>query len=193
VAGLFIPGSAEMAAAGPAADFLRAAVVAVVVFPVAAAALAAAAQEGAGSMKHRDFLNQLKHDDIVAAIRTAEQKTSGEIRIFVSHKKVADAVVAAQAQFERLGMTKTRQRNGVLIFVAPAARKFAILGDQGVHQKCGDAFWREVAAEISGHFTKSEFTAGILHGIQKAGELLAAHFPPQPGDTNELPDQIEED
>jgi uncharacterized membrane protein len=144
-------------------------------------------------MKHQDFLDQLNHDGIVAAIRAAEQKTSGEIRIFISHKKVDDAVAAAQTQFEQMGMTKTRHRNGVLIFVAPAARKFAILGDQGVHQKCGDEFWRAVASEISGYFAKSEFTAGIIHGIQKAGELLAVHFPPQPGDTNELPDKIEED
>ena len=143
-------------------------------------------------MKQQDFLNQLRHDDIVAAIRAAEQKTSGEIRIFISHHKVADPVAAAQAQFERLGMTRTRHRNAVLIFVAPMSRKFAIHGDQGVHQKCGDAFWRSVAAEISGHFGRSEFTAGIIHGIRQAGDLLAAHFPPQPGDTNELPDQIVE-
>jgi uncharacterized membrane protein len=144
-------------------------------------------------MKHRDFINQLRHDDIVTAIRAAEQKTSGEIRVFISRKIVADPVAAAQAQFERLGMTKTRHRNGVLIFVAPTARKFAILGDEGVHQKCGDEFWRAVAAKMSGHFVKAEFTAGIVHGIHQAGELLAAHFPPQPGDTNELPDQVEED
>jgi uncharacterized membrane protein len=168
-------------------------VVAVAVFPVAAAALAAAAREGAGNMKHRDFLNQLAHDDIVAAIRAAEQKTSGEIRVFVSRKKITDPVAAAQAQFERLGMTQTRNRNGVLIYVAPVARKFAILGDQGVHQKCGDEFWRSVAAGMSGHFAQSDFTAGIILGIQKAGELLAAHFPAQPGDTNELPDKVEED
>jgi len=77
-----------------------------------------------------EFLNQLAHEDIVAAIRTAEQKTSGEIRVFISRKKIADPVAAAQAQFERLGMTRTRNRNGVLIYVAPAARKFAIHSPQ---------------------------------------------------------------
>ena len=144
-------------------------------------------------MKHRAFVSQLRHDDIIAAIRAAEQKTSGEIRVVVSHKNVADPVSAAQAQFERLRMTRTRHRNGVLIFIAPRARKFAIIGDTGVHEKCGDAFWRAVASEISAHFAKSDFTAGIVHGIHKSGELLTAHFPPQPGDTNELPDEIEED
>ena len=144
-------------------------------------------------MKHRDFLNQLQHDDIVAAIRAAEQKTSGEIRVFISHKQVADPVAAAQAHFTRLGMTKTRHRNAVLIFVAPVAHKFAVIGDEGVHQKCGAAFWRALADEMTGHFKTAEFTAGIVHGIRKAGELLAAHFPPQPGAANELPDAVEHD
>jgi uncharacterized membrane protein len=141
----------------------------------------------------KQFLNQLQHDDIVAAIRDAEKNTSGEIRVFLSRKNVDDAVAAAQKQFEKLGMTKTRHRNGVLIFVAPRARKFAVIGDTAVHQRCGEEFWQALAAEMTGHFQKSEFTAGIVHGIRKAGELLAAHFPPQAGDGNELPDAVEHD
>jgi uncharacterized membrane protein len=163
------------------------------VFPAAAAAAAAAAQVEAGDMNSREFIEQLDNDKLVAAIRDAEKKTSGEIRVFISHKNADDAVAAAQAQFEKLGMTKTHHRNGVLIFVAPRARKFAVIGDTAVHQKCGDSFWQTLAAEMTGHFKKSDFTSGIIHAIQKAGELLAAHFPPQPGDGNELPDQVEHD
>src|SRR5579859_3772498 len=128
-------------------------------------------------MKARDFLNQLHHDNIVAAIRKAEQKTSGEIRVFISRHEPDDPVTAAQAEFTRLGMDKTKEKNGVLIFVAPRARKFAIIGDAGVHARCGDEFWTQVAAEMTGHFKKENFTAGLLHAIQKAGELLAEHFP----------------
>jgi uncharacterized membrane protein len=141
----------------------------------------------------QEFLNQLQHDEIVAAIQAAESGTSGEIRVFISRKRVDDPVAAAQAQFDRLGMAKTHHRNGVLIFVAPRARKFAVIGDTAVHQRCGDEFWRALAAEMSGHFKQSNFSAGIIHAIRKAGELLAAHFPPQPGDGNELPDEIEGD
>jgi uncharacterized membrane protein len=140
-----------------------------------------------------DFLKQLRHDDIVAAIRQTEQETSGEIRVFISHKRIEDAVAAGQAAFMRMGMTKTRHRNGVLLFVAPRVHKFAVIGDEAVHQKCGDVFWQALAAEMSGHFKKSDFTEGILHGVRKAGELLAAHFPPHRDDTNELPDQVEHD
>jgi uncharacterized membrane protein len=141
-------------------------------------------------MKHRDFINRLQHDDIVAAIHAAEQKTSGEIRVFISHKKPKDAVAVAQKVFMKLGMTRTRQRNGVLIFVAPRAHKFAVIGDEGVHKRCGDEFWSAMAAEMTGYFKKSEFTQGILHGVRKAGGLLAEHFPHRPGDHNELPDSV---
>ena len=144
-------------------------------------------------MSVNDFLKQVRHDDIIAAVRQAELKTSGEIRVFISHKKTEDAVAAAQKSFLHLGMTKTRHRNGVLIFVAPKAHKFAVIGDEAVHQKCGDVFWQALAAEMSGHFKKSDFTEGILHVVRKGGELLAAHFPRHPGDKDELPDQVEHD
>jgi uncharacterized membrane protein len=141
-------------------------------------------------MKARKFIDDIQQDEIVAAIRAAEMKTSGEIRVFVSRKPVDDAVAAAQAHFVRMGMEKTRDRNGVLIFVAPRVRKFAIAGDREVHAKCGDSFWRETAAEMSHHFREAQFTRGIVHGIQKAGALLAAHFPRRPDDKNELSDNV---
>ena len=144
-------------------------------------------------MKAKDFLNQLRHDDIVAAIGKAEKTTSGEIRVFISRHEPADAIVAAQQQFAHLGMDRTSEKNGVLIYMAPLARKFAIIGDAGVHERCGDEFWRAVAAQMTGHFRKGEFTPGILHAISKAGELLAKHFPAQPDHPNQLPDDIAHD
>ena len=163
-------------------------------FPAAAEVEAAAAQEAVGNrMKAQEFLTQLQHDEIVAAIRQAERKTSGEIRVLISHKKPTEPIAAAEAEFVRLGMTKTKDRNGVLIFVAPRSRSFAILGDQGVHSRCGDAFWREVRDEMTAHFHKAEFTQAILHGIRKAGDLLAQHFPRKPGDQNELSDEVVRD
>ena len=144
-------------------------------------------------MKAREFLNQLSHQEIVEAIRDAEKRTSGEIRVFITRKSTTNAVPAAQAHFIELGMDKTRERNGVLIFVAPRAHRFAVIGDTAVHARCGDDFWNQLALEMSGHFRKSEFTTGIVHGVRKAGELLAQHFPRKPGDTNQLSDEVESD
>ena len=144
-------------------------------------------------MKARDFLEKIRNDDIVAAIQAAEKKTSGEIRVFISRQEVEDPVAAAQREFIRLGMTKTRHQNGVLIYVAPRARKFAVIGGKGVHEQCGEQFWKDLTAEMSQHFRESHFTRGLIHGVKKAGELLAQHFPCAPGDKNELPDKIETD
>jgi len=144
-------------------------------------------------MKPNEFLNQLQHTEIVAAITAAEARTSGEIRVCVSDKKVEAPIEAAQREFGLLGMERTAERNGVLIFVAPRTHKFAIIGDTGIHERCGDPFWRDVAAEMSGRFKQGEFTAGIVQAIQKAGEILAQHFPRKDGDKNELSDQIVSD
>ena len=144
-------------------------------------------------MSVKEFLKQIRHDDIIAAVRQAESKTSGEIRVFISHKKTEDAVAAGRAAFVRMGMTKTRHRNGVLIFVAPKAHKFAVIGDEAVHARCGDEFWRELAAAMTGYFKRGAFSEGIVHGVARAGDLLAAHFPRDPGDRNELPDDVIED
>ena len=144
-------------------------------------------------MKAKEFIEQLRHDDIVAAIRQAETRTSGEIRVFISHKTIKDPVRAAQKEFEKLSMTRTREKNGVLIFVAPLSRNFAIIGDAGVHAKCGDGFWQAVAGAVTEHFRKSEFSEGIIHGVTRSGELLAEHFPRRPDDRNELPDDVAHD
>jgi uncharacterized membrane protein len=144
-------------------------------------------------MRANDFLKQLRHDDIVSAIREAELRTSGEIRVFISRKPIEDAVASAQAEFLHLGMDKTHEHNGVLIFVAPRAHKFAVIGDAGVHAKCGDGFWQELAKTMTDHFRRSEFTPGIVLGVKRAGELLAQHFPRHGDDRNELSDQVAHD
>ena len=87
-------------------------------------------------MRTKEFLTHLDHNRIVAAIRAAETKTAGEIRVYLQRGEFeGDPLVAAQAKFQELGMEKTVDRNGILIFVMPRARKFAVIGDKGIHEK----------------------------------------------------------
>jgi uncharacterized membrane protein len=144
-------------------------------------------------MDPREFIKKLEREEIAKTIKIAERGTTGEIRVFITSHEPLKIVKAAQKEFTRLGMEKTKQRNGVLIYVAPLAREFAIVGDSGVHEKCGDTFWKAVADEIGEFFRKGDFTVGIKHGIIKAGELLAEHFPGLPGGLNELRDDVETD
>jgi uncharacterized membrane protein len=146
-------------------------------------------------LKAKYFLKQLDHDRIVAAIREAEARSRGELRVHVANRDIGDAEQAAAKQFEAFGMTATAERNGVLIYVAPRSRKFAVIGDTGIHARCGPEFWKEVAAAMESDFREGRFTEGIVKGVTRAGEALARHFPRAPGaaDANELPDEVTEE
>jgi uncharacterized membrane protein len=144
-------------------------------------------------MQAKDFLNALDDAAVVKAIAHAEKRTSGEIRVFVTHKPVEDAVVAARRHFVELGMTKTEARNGVLIFFAPKSRSFAVIGDQGVHEKCGQHFWEHITAKMTPLLKEGKFTDAVVFAVKEIGEVLAKEFPWKAGDRNELPNQVARD
>jgi len=144
-------------------------------------------------MRTKEFLSKLEHDRIVQAIREAEAKASGQIRVYVQRGKLnADPLIAAQKRFDRMGMHKTRERNAVLIFVAPRAHKFAVVGDKAIHEKCGEEFWRCLVDAMRVHFQNEKFSHALIEAIKEIGKLLAAHFPKTPGNANEVPDEIVE-
>jgi uncharacterized membrane protein len=144
-------------------------------------------------MRTRDFLSRLEHARIVNAIREAESKTSGEIRVYIQRGKFdTDPVMVAQKKFQRLGMYKTRERNAVLIFVAPRAHKFAVVGDKAIHEKCGEQFWQHVVDGMRIHFQNEKFSHALAEAINEVGKVLATHFPRISANPNELPDEIVE-
>ncbi len=146
-------------------------------------------------MRHREFVDALDDARIVAAIREAESRTRAEIRVHVSRRKVADAKAAGASAFEKLGMTATAERNGVLVFLAPRSHSFAVLGDSGIHERCGQEFWTTVTKAMAVHFREGRFTDGVVAGVGALGSELARHFPRHPGDgdRNELPDTVSHD
>ena len=142
-------------------------------------------------MRTREFLSKVEHDRIVAAIREAEAKTSGEIRVFIQRGKLnADPLVAAQKKFHQLRMHTTRERNAVLIFVAPRAHKFAVVGDNAIHEKCGGEFWQRITENMRTHFQNEKFSHALVEAIKEIGKVLAVHFPKTPGNAHELPDNV---
>jgi uncharacterized membrane protein len=146
---------------------------------------------GDDSMKTEDFLNKLDHERIVQAIRAAEAETSAEIRIFVHRGELKeDPVSAAQKEFVRLGMDKTRDRNGVLIYVVPRAQEFSVIGDAEVHKRCGDELWQQVVDKMSEHFGNERFSEAMVDAIAYLGGILAQHFPRKWRNPNELSDEI---
>lgn len=142
----------------------------------------------------RKFWETLDREAIAAAIREAEARSLGEIRVHVHRGRVSDPRAEAERTFFRLGMEKTRGRTGCLIFVAPEERAFAVIGDAGVHEKVGDSFWQNARDAAALHFSAGRFTEGLVEAVRRLGDVLAQHFPASPGEgnPNELPDAVSE-
>jgi uncharacterized membrane protein len=145
-------------------------------------------------MRTKEFLNKLEHDRIVEAIREQEARSSGQIGVYVQRGELSgDPVEAAQKRFQKSGMHKTRHRNAVLIFVIPRAHKFAVVGDEAVHSRCGNDLWNRVVEKMQAHFKQERFSDAIVDAIHDIGQVLAEQFPRSGGEKNELPDEVAEE
>lgn len=127
---------------------------------------------------------------IIASISYAEHKTSGELRVHMEPSCKGDAYARAVAVFEELKMHQTEARNGVLIYIAFDSKKYAIVGDSGIHQKLGEIYWEEVKKNLQSNFKNGNIAAAITIAVIDIGHQLSAHFPFRKNDTNELSNEI---
>lgn len=141
-------------------------------------------------MNPKKFFSAEQQDTIVNAIKAAELNTSGEIRVHVENHCKGDVLDRSVMVFNMLKMNKTAKRNGVLIYLAVADRKFAIIGDEGINRLVEHDFWNDVKDEMARCFREGDFTGGVVNGVMRVGEKLKAFFPYQSDDVNELPDDI---
>lgn len=136
------------------------------------------------------FLIDVNDERIVEAIRAGEARTSGEIRAYIASGKHPNPYPAAVRKFHAMGMTETRERNGILIYIAPRSQSFALVGDEAIHARCGESFWNSVRDEMTRAFKDESPTDAIVTGVTRVAELLAVHFPRQSDDRNELADTV---
>lgn len=141
-------------------------------------------------MKASSFFSKEQQAQILASVKQAEKETSGEIRVHIESSSKADVLDRAAWLFNKLGMSKTAERNGVLFYLAVEDRKFAIIGDAGINSKVPAGFWDEVSQLLGANFKEGKFTEGLSAGILKAGDQLKKYFPYREDDVNELPDEI---
>jgi uncharacterized membrane protein len=140
----------------------------------------------------KDFFSEEEKKMIVDAIREAEMQTSGEIRVYVESRcRYVDPLDRAAEVFAFLKMEKTAARNAVLLYLAHKDRQLAIFGDQGIHEKVGELFWRNQVSQILAHFQQEHFAEAMAEAIRGIGDALKFHFPyDRQTDINELPDDI---
>ncbi len=141
-------------------------------------------------MKASTFFTSEQQEAIVNAIREAEHATSGEIRVHIETSCKADVLDEAAWLFRKVGMHKTADRNGVMIYLALKERKFAIIGDTGINAVVPLGFWDNIRDHMTHRFSENLFTEGLTEGIIKAGEQLKEHFPYSGNDVNEIVDTI---
>lgn len=127
---------------------------------------------------------------IAASIAEAEKLTSGEIRIAIEKECKTDAFDRATEYFFKLDMDKTAEKNGVLIYLAYEAHKFAIIGDSGINRVVPEDFWETTQIAMKAHFASGNYASGIIAGVKLAGEKLAVYFPTAHDDVNELPNDV---
>lgn len=136
------------------------------------------------------FLTKSEEEEIIEAIKTTENNTSGEVRVHIENSTVKNHSERALEVFHFLKMDTTKLKNGVLIYVAVHDKKFVIYGDEGINKVVVADFWDATKNVMQSHFKNGHFKQGIVDGILKAGQELKAHFPYQKNDVNELSNEI---
>lgn len=136
------------------------------------------------------MLTASEKEEIQEGIRLAELKTSGEIRVHIDKKCDSDPFEKAITIFNKLKMYKTRDRNGVLIYISFSDRKLAIIGDEGINSVVPTDFWESTKNELIFRFKRNEFAQGIIDAVNEAGKQLQQYFPVKSDDKNELSNEI---
>ena len=137
-------------------------------------------------------LTPTQEASLVAAIKDAELRTSGEIRLHLEDKCPTPEPLDRAAQvFAELKMHHTKLRNGVLFYLAWQTRQFAVVGDAAINAAVPDEFWEAVKETVIGHFRQEQYVTGLERGIRLVGEQLRQFFPYDAAtDVNELADDI---
>ena len=145
-----------------------------------------------GLFKKKSLFSDAENARIVEAIKSSEQLTSGEIRIYIESKNpLVSTIERASEIFFNLKMQETNQRNAVLLYLAYKDKEVAIFGDEGIHQQVGTEFWNNQVKQMVMLFKENNLTEGIVKCITEVGHVLIEKFPHQGiMDKNELPDEI---
>ena len=138
----------------------------------------------------RNFMTEADLEAVRRAITESEARTSAEIRVHLDHRCPGDPMERAVAVFERLGMHRTAERHGVLVYVAVTDRKLAVIGDQGIHARVGEAYWRQLVEAVTAHFRDERPRDGFIHAVGELGAVLGRDFPRRRDDENELRDEV---
>lgn len=109
--------------------------------------------------------------------------TPGRTRRRKAHEK-------AMEQFYARGLHLTAGRTGVMIFCALEEHYVEVIADEGIYTRVDKALWNDTVAVLLKHIKSGDLTGGFVEAVAACGTALAAHFPPDANNPNELPDVL---
>ena len=133
-------------------------------------------------MKNRnEFLSPTEQDLLAKKIDEIESVTDAELRIHIESYCKVDPMSRAAKVFKDLKMYKTKERNGVLFYIAIEDHKLAVWGDEAIH--------KEEIEILLNHFKKQEFYQGLVKALDNVKAKLEELYP-FTGHKNELSNEI---
>ncbi len=127
-------------------------------------------------MKKKTLLDQLlapqDQQRLLEKIKQIENRSSGEVRLHITDKRVKDTMKAARKTFTDLEMTRTRRRNGVLVFLSLPSRTFAIVGDEGIDRLTGPQYWENLRDTMAERFSAGSYADGLLDIFDQVEAVL---------------------
>lgn len=112
-------------------------------------------------------------------------------RLLITKDEMKEEVdEAALKSFYGKGLTNTRDRTGILIYISVFERLAYVLADEGINAKVNSKVWQEVVDIVVKSIKNRRQADGICEAVKKCGELIEKNFPIKPDDTNELDNLI---
>ena len=137
-----------------------------------------------------NFLTDYQMASLVEAIQTAEDHSTGEIRIHIDSTTEGNNAEIAFEVFKKLCKDQTAERNAVLFHVNFEQHYLTIIGDAGIHAKVHQNFWDQLHDKITQEFAKGNYFEGLKNAVLETGLELKKHFPITGKNPNELPNEI---
>lgn len=138
----------------------------------------------------KNFLTNQQIASLVEAIQSAEEHSTGEIRVHIDSNTDHDNAKTAFRVFEELCMGKTAERNAVLFHINFEQKYLTIIGDTGIHEKVHQSYWDHLHDFMTSEFAKGNYYKALKSAILETGLELKKHFPVTGENPNELPNEI---
>ena len=137
----------------------------------------------------KDFFSESEQAQITKSVADAELRTAAEIRVRIERRCETDPIAHCRALLEKLGITQTAGRVGLLIYLSIEDHKVAIYGDSAIDAVIGSEGWNAACSHLRDRFAAGDFVSAICDTIQSLSRVLSTSFPATQVNPNELPDE----